>query len=203
MVSYLFSGHAGIYHAQKVGKSKHLNNAAEEGLSLALISKLRDEPEDDGLVDVSDFGYMGGKDMEHLGVLRLYFSASEMRWADSWWKRIAPQALGPYLLKEAKEQGIEQALLHRVIGGYHKGQSLVMETAEVSPARLPQCLELVGDEEDLKSFIKHNRNHLAKVPVVFLHGREAEIEAAVEREELEDALEMEGSEDFNSPTEDD
>jgi H+/Cl- antiporter ClcA/PII-like signaling protein len=203
VVSYLFSGHAGIYHAQKVGKSKHVNNAAEEGLSLALISKLRDEPEDDGLVDVSDFGYMGGKDMEHLGVLRLYFSASEMRRADSWWKRIAPQALGPYLLKQAKEQGIEQALLHRVIGGYLKGQSLVMETAEVSPTRLPQCLELVGDEEDLKSFIKHNRDHLAKVRVVFLHGREAEIEAAIEREELEDALEMEGSEDFNSPTEDD
>jgi PII-like signaling protein len=100
--------------------------------------------------------------MEHLGVLRMYFSASEMRRADSWWKRIAPRTLGALLLKQAKDHGIEQALLHRVIGGYLKGQNLAMDTGEIPPARLPQCLELVGDEEDLQSFLKHNRDHLAK-----------------------------------------
>jgi H+/Cl- antiporter ClcA len=42
VMSYLFSGHSGIYHAQRVGKSKHLNNLAEEGLSLAHVAKLRD-----------------------------------------------------------------------------------------------------------------------------------------------------------------
>ena len=136
--------------------------------------------------------------MEHLGVLRLYFSASEMRRADSWWKRIAPQTLGAYLLKQAKDHGIEQALLHRVIGGFLKGQDLVMDTGEIPPARLPQCLELVGDEEDLESFIKHNRDHLKNVRIVFLHGREAEMEAAIDREELEQALEMEHADEFNA-----
>jgi H+/Cl- antiporter ClcA len=43
VVSYLFSGHAGIYSSQLVGKSKHRANVAEEGLSLALVAKLRDE----------------------------------------------------------------------------------------------------------------------------------------------------------------
>lgn len=203
VISYLFSGHAGIYNAQRVGKSKHLNHIAEEGLSLALVAKMRDVPEEDYLDDINDFGYIGGSEMEHLGVLRLYFSASEMRRADSWWKRIAPQTLGAFLLKQAKDHGIEQALLHRVIGGYLKGQDLAMDTGEIPPARLPQCLELVGDEEDLQSFIKHNKDHLEKVRLVFLHGREAEIEAAIEREELEDALEMEHAEGFDAPRNED
>jgi H+/Cl- antiporter ClcA/PII-like signaling protein len=201
VIAYLFSGHAGIYNAQRVGKSKHLINAAEEGLSLAVVAKLRNEPPEDFVDGINDLGYIGGSQMKHLAVLRLYFSASEMRKADSWWKRIAPQTLGAYLLKQAKDHGIEQALLHRVIGGYLKGQDLVMDTGEIPPARLPQCLELVGDEEDLQSFLKHNKDHLQKVRIVFLHGREAEIEAAIDREELEDALEMEHSPDFTAPRE--
>lgn len=203
VISYLFSGHAGIYEAQRIGKSKHLTNVGEEGLSLAEAAKIRGIPDEGSLDDINDFGYIGGSGMEHLGVLRLYFSASEMRRADSWWKKFASQALGEYLLKQAKDHGIEQALLHRVIGGYLKGQDLVMDTGEIPPARLPQCLELVGDEEDLQSFIKHNRDHLKNVRVVFLHGREAEIEAAIEREELEQALEIEHAEGFSASLDED
>ena len=43
--SYLFSGHAGIYHAQRVGRSKHQSNSAEAGISFALQAKLRDDPQ--------------------------------------------------------------------------------------------------------------------------------------------------------------
>ena len=44
VVSYLFSGHSGIYHAQRVGRSKHLSATAEEGMSLALVAKMRNTP---------------------------------------------------------------------------------------------------------------------------------------------------------------
>jgi H+/Cl- antiporter ClcA/PII-like signaling protein len=202
VISYLFSGHAGIYQAQRVARSKHVANAVEEGLSLGAIASLRDGPQDDLLGKINQFGYIGDTDMEHLGVLRLYFSASEMRRADSWWKRFAPQALGSYLLKQAKDHGIEQALLHRVTGGYLKGQNLVFDTGEIPPARLPQCLELVGDEEDLESFVKHNAEHLKNVRIIFLHGKEAEVEAAIDREELERALEIEHDPNFNAAKDD-
>ena len=43
VISYLFSGHSGIYDAQLVGNSKHLRNEHEEGLSLALVAKGRVE----------------------------------------------------------------------------------------------------------------------------------------------------------------
>jgi H+/Cl- antiporter ClcA/PII-like signaling protein len=203
VVSYLFSGHAGIYHAQRVGRSKHLHSAAEEGMSLALVAKMREAPGDVLLAEIDDFGFLEGGRMDHLSVLRLYFSASEMRRADSWWKKLAPQGLGAYLLHQAKEHGIEQALLHRVIGGYLKNQDLVMDTSEMPPARLPQCLELVGEEEDLQSFLKHNRDHLKSVRTVFLRGEEAKYEAEIEREELEVALEIEQSANFLEKSGDD
>ena len=191
VISYLFSGHAGIYQAQRVGRSKHLSTTAEEGMSLALVAKMRDTPPD-LLQKIDDFRFLEGSLMEHLSVLRLYFSASEMRRNDSWWKRFAPQSLGPYLLRQAKEHGTEQALLLRVIGGFLKNQDLIMDTGEIPPARLPQCLELVGEEEDLQSFLKDNRDHLQNVRVVFLRGEEARYEAAIDKEELEQLLEIEG-----------
>jgi H+/Cl- antiporter ClcA len=41
VISYLFSGHAGIYTAQRVGKTKLVNNVLEEGMSLAIVAKMR------------------------------------------------------------------------------------------------------------------------------------------------------------------
>jgi H+/Cl- antiporter ClcA len=45
VISYLFSGHAGIYHAQRVGQSKHIGAESEEGLSLAIVAKMREAGE--------------------------------------------------------------------------------------------------------------------------------------------------------------
>ena len=191
VISYLFSGHSGIYRAQRVGRSKHLSTQTEEGMSLALVTKMREAPPLDLLDEIDDFGFIEGTRMNHLTVLRLYFSAAEMRRADNWWKRLAPQSLGAYLLRQAREHGIEQALLHRVIGGFLKNQDLIMDTGEIPSTRLPQCLELVGEEEELQSFLKDNRDHLQKVRIVFLRGEEARIEAAIEKEELEQVLEIE------------
>ena len=41
VVSYICSGHSGIYHAQRVGKSKHHSASHEEGMSIAHVSRKR------------------------------------------------------------------------------------------------------------------------------------------------------------------
>ncbi len=194
MVSYMFSGHSGIYHAQRVGRSKHRLTVADEGFSLASIAKSRDEPEFDLLGNLDELGFLKGHRMNELIVLRLYFAASEVHRANSWWKRLAPEPLGPYLLRRAKEAGVEQALLHRVIGGFLKDQNLVMDGGEIPPAKLPQCLELVGPEETLQSFLGLNKDQLHGVRSVFLRGEEARIEAAIDLQEIETALDMERNE---------
>lgn len=129
--------------------------------------------------------------MDNLVILRLYFSAARVKRADGWWRRLAPQSLGEYLLREAKKSGIEQALLHRMIGGYLKGHALAMDTGEIPSPRLPQCLELLGTEASLVSFLHRNSNHLQNVRSVFLRGEEARIEAALDQQELEQSFRTE------------
>jgi H+/Cl- antiporter ClcA len=45
ILSYLFSGHSGIYTAQRVGRTKYPAATAEEGMSLAVVAKLRTNPQ--------------------------------------------------------------------------------------------------------------------------------------------------------------
>jgi PII-like signaling protein len=131
---------------------------------------------------------------KELTVLRLYFSASDMLQHDSWWRRFMPQNLGAHLLQQARDCGVEQALLHRVIGGYLKNQQLVMDNTDIPPTKLPQCLELVGEEDLLQAFLKRNEDHLKHVRVMFLRGEEARIEAFLDNQELEESLNIERSE---------
>ena len=90
VMSYLFSGHAGIYPSQRVGSSKHQHLAEEEGMSLAMVAKLRDIPHLEESSTLDDFRFMGGTFMADLTVLGLYFSAHDMRRAESWWRRLFP-----------------------------------------------------------------------------------------------------------------
>ncbi len=194
VASYLFSGHSGIYHAQRVGMSKHAALIYEEGLSLGSVAKTRMEAEVDSSSVLEKFNLWEGLDMPNISVLRLYFSAAEVLKHDSWWRRMMPQNLGAYLLQQAKEVGVEQALLHRVTGGYLKNQQLIMDSSDTPPLRLPQCLELVGEEEVLQLFLKQNEQHLGSMRVMFMRGEEARIEAAIDKQEIEEALEIERNE---------
>lgn len=73
---------------------------------------------------------------------------------------------------QAKGHGIEQALLHKVVGGFLKDQELIMDIGESPPPRLPNCLELIGEEVELQSFLTKNQEYLCKVRIVFLRGEE-------------------------------
>jgi hypothetical protein len=42
VIAYLFSGHTGIYTAQRVGRTKHLDHVAEEGMTLDGVAKMRE-----------------------------------------------------------------------------------------------------------------------------------------------------------------
>jgi len=111
--------------------------------------------------------------MNHLTVLRLYFSATIAQNSGPWWKRLAPQSLGEHLLRQAKHSGVEQAVLHKIVGGYLRGHSLAIDNGEIRPARMPQCLELIGEEQLLRRFLNDNEDHLSNVRALFLYGTDA------------------------------
>ncbi|HEY4084302.1 MAG TPA: hypothetical protein VGM43_00110 [Bryobacteraceae bacterium] len=88
------------------------------------------------------------------------------------WRGVFPIPLGRHLLSAAREAGVEQAILHRVEGGYLKGHGLEWDHPERVAPKLPQVLELMGDEKVLQSFVAVNQELLKPVRVVMLRAEE-------------------------------
>ncbi len=86
-----------------------------------------------------------------------------------------PTPLGRHLLIAARKAGLEQAILHRVEGGYLKGHGLEWDHPERSAPRLPQVLELIGDEKALKSFVHIHQELLKPVRVVMVRAEDVAI----------------------------
>lgn len=179
VVSYLFSGHSGIYQAQRIGLSKTPFRAHEEGLPLALVTQYRNLSRPDLFADIHPLGFFNWSDhppMNQLAVLRLYFHAEFVVAEGSFLRRIFPRPLGRYLLTKAQEAGIEQAILHPVFGGFLRGDRLAFGHSDVVPAKLPQCLELIDDPEILRKFVELNQRHLTEVRMVMLRGETLELD---------------------------
>lgn len=175
VVSYLISGHAGIYQAQRIALSKHAASSHEEGLRLADLNQVRKAPEIDIFHHLHHLGYLKGNDhsqMNELDVLRLYFRTGATARLQSGWRKLMAPALGPYLLQHAKEAGIHQAVLHRVTGGFLNDGRLTLDNSDVPSPNLPQCLELIGEKDLLCAFLDLHRPILGEVRVVLLRGEQ-------------------------------
>ncbi len=79
-------------------------------------------------------------------------------------------------MHQAREAGAEQAVLHRVSGGFLKGESLAWHHTEAPHPKLPQVLEIVASEELLQMFLDLNGHVLKGVRVVILRGEEIVID---------------------------
>lgn len=108
----------------------------------------------------------------HFSILRLYFCASDTVNRREGWRRVFPIPLGRHLLSAARAAGVEQAILHRVEGGYLKGHMLEWDHPERTAPTLPQVLELIGDEKVLQSFLHVNRELLKPVRVVMVRAED-------------------------------
>jgi PII-like signaling protein len=189
VVSYLFSGHARIYQSQRIGTSKHRVLAHEEGYSLASAATARLRPK----VDVHTTTPLFWKGIpsvlnKEFSVLRLYFCASAVQKGDRGWRRLFSKQLGAHLLLKAREAGIEQAILHRVQGGYLKGEDLSWDTHDHPAPRLPQVLELIAEEPLLQAFLDANRDILRPVKIVLLRAEEVVADQLAMTAEIHDEL---------------
>jgi H+/Cl- antiporter ClcA len=176
VVSYLFSGHSGIYGSQRIGLSKYpVGLDDEEGLSVSPLLRAPTQPEFDLRTELRPLGFRQGKDvsaMTRITILRLYFTASATVPETGWWKRMMAQNLGYYLLKQAKEAGVHQAVLHRVSAGFLNGDRVSWDLSEVAPPKLPQCLELIADEELLRAFLEVEGPYLDGVRVLLIRSED-------------------------------
>ena len=109
-----------------------------------------------------------------LSVLRIYMTISAKVDSDqlTFWQRLFNNSLSVFLLKKAREAGVEQAIIQRIPGGYLKGKQLAFDMSEVAPPNLPQCLELIDEKEKLVEFVAKNRKQLDGCKVVLFNAVE-------------------------------
>ena len=109
-----------------------------------------------------------------LSVLRIYMTISARVDSDqlTFWQKLFNNSLSFFLLKKAKEAGVEQAIIQRIPGGYLKGKKLVFDMSEVAPPSLPQCLELIDEKEKLLEFVAKNRKQLNDCKVLLFNAVE-------------------------------
>ncbi|HDS1150301.1 TPA: DUF190 domain-containing protein [Pluralibacter gergoviae] len=95
-----------------------------------------------------------------LKVLRIYMSAgARVKRRGVLQKLIAPQ-LSHYLLRAARESGIPQATLRPISAGYLAGHKISHAHTEISAPAHPVCLELVGEESVLRTFLSTSSAYL-------------------------------------------
>jgi PII-like signaling protein len=88
----------------------------------------------------------------------------------SWkyFRRTRPLSL--YLLEKAQEAAIGQAELFQVIAGYLDGGS---EHRAKSQSNIPDCLDVFGSEENLRTFCELYEVQLATTTIVWLTPEQA------------------------------
>ena len=104
-------------------------------------------------------------------ILRIYMPVSAKRKGPcTFWQRLFSDSLANYLLKQAKVFGIQQSVYQRVMAGYLKGKKLAFDVGEVVPDYLPQIVELIDREENLKSFVNKYKDQLSDCKAVLFQG---------------------------------
>lgn len=177
VASYLFSGHAGIYHSQRIGHAKDARFIGEGGHRLSVLAGLRIRHRATQRVnlfkEIHPLGYLTRKDttVMNIMVLRLYFRPGKKLQKQGFWKNLFSPNFGSYLVKEAKESGIEQAVYQPMIAGYLKGDPVSIDLSDRPPPTLPQCVELMDqDEAKITKFLNDHRKELTGVRVVLIRS---------------------------------
>ncbi len=104
--------------------------------------------------------------MSQLTALRLYFPLAARAKATRFWHRLSAPALGQHLLHAARRAHIQQAVMLHVASGYLPGDRMSHAHPESTPARMPQCIELIDTESRLRKFLHDHADEIQKVRAV-------------------------------------
>ena len=94
---------------------------------------------------------MGNTDFTllRLATLRIYLETGQGIPGLTFWQRLWGNNLTNFILKKAKHSGMRQAIMFRVRAGFLKDSKLVFATTEIVPAKLPICIEIADEPQEL------------------------------------------------------
>lgn len=180
-LSYLLSGHSGIYLSQRIATPKihspelppDTSLRAARELQPAFYSVLTGGP---GADSSDPFTIPGGNDMPHrhqvttreIGQVRIYMSPREKR-KQSGMKGIFTKPLYQEIIDAAKASGILNAAAHHTHYGYSGDGKIQAKNPESPNPSLNLCVELIADRRELELFCRTHALLLKGKVIVYKH----------------------------------
>ncbi len=194
-LSYLCSGHSGIYLSQRIGKPKWNSMELPPDASLRIARELRPGWSSfrtrfgDGTnLGLGENDQDGGFEMPHrhrvksseIGQVRIYMTPSEKRKKTGGGLRNFI-AGSPPLYKEiimaAKQDGLLNATAHHTHYGFCGNGQLQADALEIANPRLNMCVELIGQRTQLEQFCRKHGALLHDKVVIYKHMEHWQIHA--------------------------
>lgn len=186
-LSYLLSGHSGIYLSQRIGTPK-LNSPTlppdaslrvvrelQQPLGAQLMAGLRNGPDlvaagnGDDISNGDDMAKKHKVSTREIGQVRIYMTPREKRKQPGLKGALFGRPLYQDIIDAAKHDGILNATAHHTHYGYSNNGKIQHNMNELPNAMLTLCVELIGDREQLEHFCRTHAELLKGKVIVYKH----------------------------------
>lgn len=175
-VSYLCSGHSGIYLSQRIAVPKSANDHLMPDATLrdarAVRRPLRFEPPSDYFPlpdERENMPYPHEVTPSEIGMVRIYVKPSDKLGKGSARTLWTAKPLYRELVVQAKADGIMNAVAHYTHYGFSNHGTVRENGSEVNDPQLTMCVELIGQREQLELFWHRHGDLLADKVIVYKH----------------------------------
>ncbi len=181
-VAYFFSGHSGIYMAQRLGVSKNRRNHLPPDLSLREVRAMRAQTNGYALTEfVERLPFFSDASSNHetmkdhhihareMGKIRIYLTPRDRIPAKGLWDRLNAKPIYREIIKAAKKDGLNNASAFMTHFGFTNGGKIQAEGAEMPNPNLTMCVELIDHKDQLEAFCRRHGALLKGKTIVYKH----------------------------------
>jgi H+/Cl- antiporter ClcA/PII-like signaling protein len=181
-VAYYFSGHSGIYTAQRLGASKKTRSNLPPDLSLREVHELHAESNGYTFWDAADrLSFFARSPSNHesmkdhhivtreFGKIRIYLAPRDRVPVSGFWDRLNAKPIYRELIKEAKKDGLNNAAAFMTHFGFTNGGKIHTDGAETPNPNLTMCVELIDHKDKLEAFCRQHGALLKGKTIVYKH----------------------------------
>jgi H+/Cl- antiporter ClcA/PII-like signaling protein len=187
-VAYFFSGHSGIYGAQRVGVPKPGRGDVPHDLPLRDVRAWQADTARLGYTSFAErFPFTRAAETETLtatatlmqpkhnivahemGKLRIYLTPRERLKADGLWARLNARPIYREIIRAAKRDGLHNAVAFTTHFGFSNRGDVQGAGAEAPNPQLTLCVELIGYKDALETFCRRHGELLKGKTIVYKH----------------------------------
>jgi PII-like signaling protein len=180
-ISYLLSGHSGIYLSQRIGTPKLNDTDVPLDASLRTIRELQPglgdflnratsngEYETDSLAKGESSMHKHKVKTREIGQVRIYMTPRDKRERKGF-RGMFGKPLYQEIIDAAKIDGILNANAHHTHYGYSNNGKVQSNMSELPNPALTLCVELIGERAELETFCRKHGDLLKGKVIVYKH----------------------------------